>query len=256
MGREVVEALRGRRLRPPARRVRRPSPGRRSGKSTLMNLLGCLETPDGRPLLPQRCAGLRHARRPARPPAQPRNRLRVPVVRIAAAVRPLCRTLSLPLVYARVPRRDRARRATEALERVGLADRARHRPAELSGGSASASRSHARWSRNPACSLPTEPTGNLEHRHRRGHPRPCSTSFTAPAIRSSSSRTRTEVAARGRAYSARARWPDRERHSTHRIPANMNRIAGSLVIAAAAPRLWLAVPELRREPVRDRDRRA
>lgn len=43
-------------------------------------------------------------------------------------------TVELPLVYRRVPRRERRRLALRALEEVGLAERAEHTPAELSGG--------------------------------------------------------------------------------------------------------------------------
>jgi putative ABC transport system ATP-binding protein len=50
--------------------------------------------------------------------------------------------VEVPLNYRRMPRADRHRRITEALERVGLASRMRHLPAQLSG---SAWRSHVRW---------------------------------------------------------------------------------------------------------------
>ena len=52
----------------------------------------------------------------------------------------------LPLVYAGVSRRERHDRAMELLGRVGLMDRAGHRPAELSEARSSALPSHGHWS--------------------------------------------------------------------------------------------------------------
>jgi putative ABC transport system ATP-binding protein len=127
MGRETIEALRG--VSVEVRRgeyaaIMGPSG---SGKSTLMNIVGCLDTPDeGRYWLngvlvsEMRDSQLAHVR----------NR-EIGFIFQTFALLPRSTALQnveLPLVYAKLPRRERLKRAAEALDRVGLAGRARHRP--------------------------------------------------------------------------------------------------------------------------------
>ena len=134
-----------------------------SGKSTLMNLIGCLDTPTAGTydLRGQSVAGMTRAEL-----AEIRNR-RVGFVFQNFNLIPQISTyenVEMPLLFGRVGKKDRKRRVEEILERVGLADRADHKPTELSGGQMQRVAVARALAMRPALLLADEPTGNLDSR--------------------------------------------------------------------------------------------
>ncbi|MGB2755529.1 MAG: ABC transporter ATP-binding protein [Phycisphaerae bacterium] len=157
----VVEALRGVTLRIEEGEYLAIMGASGSGKSTLLNLLGCLDRPtSGQYLL----GGEDVSQLSDGELSEVRGR-RIGFVFQSFNLIPQLSALDnieVPLFYQGMHRRDRRRRATALAEQVGLGQRARHKPMELSGGEQQRVAIARALANDPLIILADEPTGNLD----------------------------------------------------------------------------------------------
>jgi len=132
-----------------------------SGKSTLLHLMAGLDRPTSGTIETQgRNLGLMTPQELAA-----HRRSTVGMIFQAFHLMPrmtLEENVELPLRLAEIPREARPLRVGEALERVGLSARARHRPGELSGGEQQRAAIARALVNRPSMLLADEPTGNLD----------------------------------------------------------------------------------------------
>lgn len=132
-----------------------------SGKSTMMNILGCLDREfEGEYILNE----IEISKIEEKDISKIRN-LKIGFVFQAFNLLPKLTALQnveLPLVYAGIHKNEREKRAKEMLEKVGLGERLYHKPSELSGGQKQRVAIARALVNDPAIILADEPTGNLD----------------------------------------------------------------------------------------------
>lgn len=132
-----------------------------SGKSTLMNIIGALDVPTSGTYL---LGGKNVGKLSDNQLADIRNKM-IGFVFQQYNLLPrmsIMENVELPLLYAHVSARERERRAMEALERVGLGEKAKQMPKQLSGGQQQRVSIARALAADPSLILADEPTGALD----------------------------------------------------------------------------------------------
>ena len=132
-----------------------------SGKSTLMHILGCLDTPSSGTIT---IDGIPISSASGKDLPTIRNQKIGFVFQFFNLLPKLniLQNVELPMVYAGVGGAERHQRSRAALESVGLGDRLKHRPGQLSGGQTQRAAIARALVNNPKIILADEPTGNLD----------------------------------------------------------------------------------------------
>ena len=134
-----------------------------SGKSTCMNIIGCLDVPtSGAYLLDGQDVGQMNRNQLA----EIRNKMLGFIFQQYNLLPKLNlqENVEVPLMYAGVPKAERHQRAKAALERVGLGDKLKHKPMQLSGGQQQRVSIARALAGDPSVILADEPTGALDSR--------------------------------------------------------------------------------------------
>ena len=132
-----------------------------SGKSTIMNIIGCLDVPTSGDYI---LKGVNVSHMSGDELAAVRNK-QMGFIFQQYNLLPklnLVENVEVPLMYAGVSRKERRKTAMERLAQVGLADKYRHKPNELSGGQQQRVSIARALAGNPSVILADEPTGALD----------------------------------------------------------------------------------------------